>query len=314
MKITAVQLSAAFGDVPRNLIHTEKWIRKAAAEGADLILLPEFFTTGIGFAEKMLQAVYDNRTVQNQMQVWAKEYDVILGGSYIAFDGKNARNRFLLCFPDGSSFCHAKDLPTQFENCYYTVGDTAHILDTPVGSIGIALCWEMLRYDTVRRMTGKVDIVLAGSCWWDLPDGSPRARQPLREYNQQLAAQAPVQLAKLLRVPVIHASHCGKVTAWNFPSANFLQTRQLVGTTQVVSSAGDILACRPFSEGAGLVCHELVWNRADRRSYEYPPDYWIPHLPDTYLDAWNTLNPLGQQYYRDTALPNYQKLYQAASH
>lgn len=38
-----------------------------------------------------------------------------------------------MIFPDGKVFTHKKDIPTQFENCYYTRGDTDHILHTPMG-------------------------------------------------------------------------------------------------------------------------------------------------------------------------------------
>ena len=212
---------------------------------------------------------------------------------------------FLLCFPDGSTFAHKKDIPTQFENCYYTTGDTENILRTPIGRIGVTLCWEMIRYDTVRRLAGKVDFVLAGSCWWDLPEDAPPERQPLREYNQRLAAETPARLAGLLRVPVIHANHCGRVTAGNFPGADRQQTRQLVGATQILSGQGQILASRAFDQGEGLVCAELEGGGGRRTDAPYPTDYWIPDLPESYINAWNTLNPLGARYYRDIAVPRY---------
>ena len=73
---------------------------------------------------------------------------------------------FSLTFPDGQVFTHSKDIPTVFEHFCYTYGDRNNVLETPIGNIGVALCWEQIRYDTVRRMAGKVDLILAGSCWW----------------------------------------------------------------------------------------------------------------------------------------------------
>ena len=108
----------------------------------------------------------------------------MLGGSFLEFDGANAYNLFLLVLPDGTSYEHRKDIPTQFENCYYTKGDEENVLITPYGNIGVALCWEMIRQDTLSRLQGKADIILAGSCWWDLPVDAGPEREPLRRYNQ----------------------------------------------------------------------------------------------------------------------------------
>jgi len=167
-------------------------------------------TSAIGFSDKMLDVAIDNSQVESSLMKWSSDYKMIIGGSYISFDNKNAFNLFQLIFPNGEIFEHKKDIPTQFENCYYAYGDESNILHTPIGNIGIALCWEMIRYDTLKRISGKVDMVLSGSCWWDLPQDSPLEREPLRQYNQQLALETPVTFAKLAGVPVIHANHCGK--------------------------------------------------------------------------------------------------------
>jgi len=57
-----------------------------------------------------------------------------------------------------------------WENCYYKGGHDDGVLDTPAGRVGVALCWELVRIQTLRRSIDKVDLVAGGSCWWDLPD------------------------------------------------------------------------------------------------------------------------------------------------
>lgn len=308
MKIAAVQLEAIFADVQANLIKSEKLIFQAKASGCELVLLPEFFTTAIGYSDKMLDAVHENRSVRQQMERWASEYQVIIGGSYIIFDGKNAYNRFDLIFPNGDVYSHNKDIPTQFENCYYTNGNEEHILHTPIGEIGVALCWEQIRYDTLRRLSGKVDIVLAGSCWWDLQKDIPPERLALKQYNQKLALETPVRFAKMLGVSVIHASHCGEVIAWNFPGGDQETTREFVGGAQVIDGQGQVLARRRFSEGEGFVLTEVSWDREQRPPEKhYPKNYWIPDLPASYTKVWEMINPLGKQYYESIALPYYKR-------
>ena len=304
MKIAAVQMNAEFADVEANMKKAEKFAVQAGEQGAELVLLPELFTSAIGFSPNMLGAAKKDGTVPELMEKLSRQYDIIMGGSYLWFDGDNIYNEFRLTFPDGKVFMHRKDIPTQFENCYYTRGDTDNVFHTPIGDIGIALCWEMIRYDTLKRLSKKADIVLAGSCWWDLPDDAPKERQGLREYNQSLALETPVTFAKLLHVPVIHSGHCGKITAYNFPKADKLQTRQLVGAAQIIDADGNIIARRPFGDGEGMIITDIDFGKTKRREADIENEkYWIPDLPEAYLRAWDEINPLGEEYYKNTALP-----------
>lgn len=306
MKIAAVQLNATFANVQDNLQKVEKLIIKAVKQKIELLVLPEFFTSAIGFSEKMFNVVHCNRVVLNFMKNISTYYNIILGGSFLEFDENNVYNTFHLVFPNSQIFSHRKDIPTQFENCYYTTGDTVNILNTPIGNIGVALCWEMLRYDTLKRMAGKVDIVLAGSCWWDLPDNAPIERAELRKYNQQLALDTPVTFAQLLHVPVIHSSHCGKVTALSFPNSEIYQTRQLVGAAQIIDKNGIIIAKRSFEQGEGFVFAEMQWDKEEKASTTITTSkYWIPNLPEEYISAWERNNAIGKDYYENISLSLY---------
>lgn len=306
MKIASIQLNAEFANVASNLKQCEDYISQVALEGAELVVLPEFFSSAMGFSDQMLDVARQNKNVANWLKQLAAKYKIIIGGSYISFDGDNAFNVFQLTFPSGENYVHKKDIPTQFENCYYTEGDSVNVLVTPIGNFGVALCWEMLRYDTIKRIAGKVDLVLSGSCWWDLPIDAPIEREPLRQYNQNLACEAPVTFAELSGVPVVHANHCGIVAGFNFPDADKLQTRKFVGAAQIVDGNGQVLAKRNFFEGGGFVMAEILWKNSSRNAERIFPDkYWIPDLPDSYIHAWDTINPKGKQYYKEVALPYY---------
>ncbi len=305
MKVAATLMNADFANVNSNLKKTEILISQAAESNAQLILLPEFFTSAVGFANEMLNVASENKQVPNLLKQWSRQYNIIIGGSYISFDGSHSYNLFSLVFPDGQVFEHKKDIPTQFENCYYTHGDENNILHTPIGDIGIAMCWEMIRYDTLRRLSGKVQLVLACSCWWDLPLNSPPEREALKQYNQALAIETPVNFSKLLGIPLVHSCHCGTVTAFRFPDADITQTRQLVGAAQFINADGQVIARRRFDEGESLLISDIELNQSTKK--DYPDKFWIPDLPDSYLQAWETLNPKGEDYYKDIALPYYKK-------
>lgn len=310
MKFATLQLDCYFADVSKNIKKVEIYIRRARECGADLVLLPEFFPSAIGFSPLMNHVALEGSRVREALKKLSSEIGILIGGSYLYFDGTGSHNTFDLVFPNGSIFSHQKDIPTQFENCYYTTGDTDHILHTPIGEIGVALCWEMMRYDTLKRLSGKVDIVLAGSCWWDLPIDAPIERESLRQYNQELALDTPVTFARLLHVPVIHANHCGKVTAYNFPANDKLQTRQFVGAAQIIDADGKVIERKEFYKGEGIIISEISLNKALRKTADIDPKcYWIPDLPDSYMKAWHEINPIGSAYYGEHMLQYYHEHY-----
>jgi hypothetical protein len=81
------------------------------------------------------------------------------------------------------------------------------------------------------------------------------------------------------------------VTALNFPHADKTQTRQLVGAAQIADGTGRVLARRDFSEGGGYVLSDITWDTGIGPRNAFPPDYWIPELPASYLRAWEVVNP-----------------------
>ena len=306
IKIAAIQLNCDFADVKNNLSKAENFIRQAAAQKCELALLPEFFVSAIGFSPKMNDVALQGTSVRCALKTLSQELGIIIGGSFLILENGECYNTFDLVFPGGAIFSHKKDIPTQFENCYYTGGDTEHILHTPIGNVGVALCWEMIRADTLKRLIGKADFILAGSCWWDLPIDAPAEREPLRQYNQSLALETPCVFAKRLHTPVVHANHCGRVTAYRFPSNDVRQTRQLVGATQIVDCNGGVIQRKHFYEGEGIIIADIVTSTStpDWVPVEYT-DYWIPDLPQSYQTAWQQLNPLGKLYYENTVRPFY---------
>ena len=308
MKAAAVQMNTLLADVKYNLKAAERLATEAAALGAEIIILPEFFNSGIAFDDAMLGVARYGSETRAFLIDFARRLNVALGGSFLELSGGEVYNTFLLALPNGEVYSHRKDIPTQFENCYYTFGDEEHILHTPIGDIGVALCWEMIRYDTVKRLAGRAGFIVAGSCWWDLPLEAPAESEPLRAYNQALAVETTVTFARILGVPLIHASHCSTFTAHSFPQADRLQTRRMVGAAQIIDAAGMVITRRTFQEGEGVVFADITPQKQTRVKIDTGEHYWIPALPETYLKAWQRNNELGREYYQTISLPYYKNI------
>src|SRR3981081_303428 len=61
VRVAAVQMHAVLGDVAANLENAEHWVRLALREGAQWIVLPEFFTTALALHPTKL--VHAHRTL-----------------------------------------------------------------------------------------------------------------------------------------------------------------------------------------------------------------------------------------------------------
>lgn len=292
IRVAAIQLNADLGNVHHNFSKAIALVKQAAERQAKIIVLPEFFTSAIALNPVMEDVARRNRDLDIPQKLYelSRHYQCVIAGSYLNIISENIYNTMLLQFPDGNRLIHNKDLPTQFENRYYTNGDQ----NRSRNGIGVALCWEMLRSGTIRQMDSDVKLVVAGSCWWDIPNHSPDTS--LRSYNHELNRSTPPRFAALLGVPVIHASHIGAIDGFRNSTSNTLISRRLIGTTQIVNRAGEVQKQLEISDGDEILVDEVEISSAPKRG-KPPAGFWLMDLPPPYLEAWERENRSGQEYY-----------------
>ena len=151
-------MEAVVADLAANLEQAERLGHEAGAAGAHWIVLPEFFTTGIGFVPELADAALapDGEATQLLLALAAR-HGAWVGGSFLCRDSDgHVRNAFMLASPGGRiAGRHDKDLPTMWENSFYVGGEDAGIVDADGMPVGVALCWELMRTQTVRRVRGR---------------------------------------------------------------------------------------------------------------------------------------------------------------
>ena len=306
MRVAAIQMTARLGAVEENCEAAERLVIEAIGEGAELVILPEFFTTSAGFHPSMLDAArpIDGEPFRLLCRL-ARERGAIVGGSFIAEHAEKTLNTFVLAFPDGSTHTHDKDLPTMWENCYYEPGSDDGVLETSAGKIGVAMCWELVRTQTVRRLRGRIELAVGGSCWWDLPYGSDSPElEAARELNVALYEKTPPTFARLLRVPFVHAAHTGDFEGLT-PGAEDLPYRsRWLGRAQVVDGHGKILACADQTDGEAIVVADIAPGQVDATELEIPETFWLHEMPAAALAAWESQNAFGKKYYEEVTKPH----------
>jgi predicted amidohydrolase len=284
------------GDVDANLEGCERLANQAAREGAQWILLPEFFTTGMGFVPKLAEcALLADGPATALLCKLATRHGANVGGSFLCRDNDgHVRNAFFLATPQGIVGCHNKDLPTMWENCFYVGGDDDGLIRVGDLNVGIALCLEFNRTQTVRRLRSKVDMVVGGSCKWGGPEGFPFYGYPQRQI-ERFSHWAP-PFARLMGCPVVDANHCGRLRC-SMPVFGLPYVTEFQGGAIICDASGQVLAHRTREEGAGVVVADIELSRKGAKR-PIPDRFWILELDlvSEYL-GWRLQNWHGKRWY-----------------
>lgn len=303
MKVAAVQLEPALGDVSENLRRCEALADEAGRRGAEWIVLPEFFSTGMAFQERIADASLPPDGAATQLMLTlARRHRAVVGGSFICrdADGHN-RNAFVLVTPEGVQGRHDKDLPTMWENAFYVGGDDDGVIPCGELTVGAAVCWELMRSQTARRLRGRVDLIAGGSAWWSVPEWPPRAlTRRIESRNATNASKAAAAMARAVGAPMIHASHSGPVES-PLPWMPVEYRGHYDGATLVCDAQGRALARRAASEGAGVVLADLAPGR-DAPSDRVPSRYWMHRRGAVPAAVWAYQRAHGRRWYRRHAM------------
>ena len=160
--VAAVQMHCS-RDVTDNLERAEQLVRQAAAQGANVILLPELFERQYFCQERQYDyyqyatPLLENPAVQRFQKV-AAELQVVLPISFYERAGNNTFNSVAVLDADGSVLgCYRKThIPDDHfyqEKFYFTPGDTGfRVWNTRYGCIGVGICWDQWFPETARCM------------------------------------------------------------------------------------------------------------------------------------------------------------------
>lgn len=300
-RVAAVQLEPHLGDVSANLTACEALLDDPAIRGAEWIVLPEFFTTGMAFLPELGDAALPfDGPATDLLSAAARRHGAFVGGSFLCRDDDgHVRNAFVLAGPDGVIGRHDKDEPTMWENAFYVGGTDDGLLDAARTRVGVALCWELIRGATVRRLRGRSDVVLGGSAWWSVPSWPPRGvTARWAAANARNATEAPSRFARLVGAPVVHGAHAGRF-ACPLPWMPFSYEGRYEGGATICDAGGRVLARRPVSAGKGVIAADVEFGAAKPVEAEPPAGRrWLVDRGPVPAVAWELQRAHGRRYYR----------------
>ncbi|MBP0988232.1 MAG: N-carbamoylputrescine amidase, partial [Oscillospiraceae bacterium] len=160
--VAAVQMQCST-DPAESMQTAEQLIRSAAAEGAQIILLPELFERQYFCQERryeyyaFAQKTEENPAVRRCMAL-AEELSVVLPVSFYERDDSRLFNSEAIIDADGTLLgvyrkTHIPDDHYYQEKFYFTPGNTGFLTwKTRYATIGVGICWDQWFPETARSL------------------------------------------------------------------------------------------------------------------------------------------------------------------
>jgi N-carbamoylputrescine amidase len=162
VKVAATQMSCT-DSIEDNIAKAEEMVRRAAAQGARIILIQELFET-LYFCQKEKPEFYGyaleterNKAVLHFRKV-AKELGVVLPISFYEKRNNARYNAVAVIDADGEVLgvyrkSHIPDGPGYEEKYYFNPGDTGfRVWNTKYARIGVGICWDQWYPEAARCM------------------------------------------------------------------------------------------------------------------------------------------------------------------
>ena len=272
VKIAAVQMRCT-EEREENIARAEEMVRRAAADGANIILLPELFETPYFCQQKnydfyfLAERTEDNPAVKRFMQV-AKETGTVIPVSFYEKYGNTFFNSIAIIDADGSLMgiyrkSHIPDDHFYQEKFYFTPGDTGFkVWPTKFGTIGVGICWDQWFPEAARCMALMgADMLLYPTAIGSEPilecDSMPHWRRAMQGHSA----------ANL--IPVIAANRVGKEDVTPSPeNQNQSSSLTFYGSSFITDVTGEIIAgADRTSETVISAVTDLDENREFRQSW-----------------------------------------------
>lgn len=292
LKVAAIQQQCS-ADKAQSLDTSERLIRQAAREGAELIVLQELHAT-LYFCQTEDVDVFElaepipGPTTERLSRIAAELGVVIVGSVFERRMNGVYHNTSVVLERDGSLAglyrkMHIPDDPGFYEKFYFTPGDAQFNngssgftpIRTSVGVLGVLVCWDQWYPEAARLMAlaGAQLLIYPTAIGWDLTD-DPAEKQ------RQLDAWVTVQRGHAVanNLPVIAPNRIGQEPD---PSG---QTEGITfwGNSFIAGPQGEFLA--RADDATETILHATI----DRHRSEAIRRIW-PHFRDRRIDAYGDI-------------------------
>lgn len=163
LTLSLIQTFITPDDPELNLAAYEPLLRRA--EGSDLVVLPEVFTTGFSASARNHAEVVGGRAYK-WLARWARELDAVVTGSVVVREGERYSNRLIWMKPSGDYAQYDKRHLFRMagEHKRYTGGNERLIVELKGWRILPMVCYD-LRFPVWSRNRNDYDMALYVANW-----------------------------------------------------------------------------------------------------------------------------------------------------
>jgi N-carbamoylputrescine amidase len=249
IRIAGLQLAPHPGVIAANLEHATTWVEEAARRRAQLVVLPELYSSGYFLTRDIWDSAEpsDGPTVR-WLKSTARRLSIYLGSGFLAVEGDHFINTFVLCGPDGevSGLVKKRNAEAYF---FMRVHSSAHIIDTRLGRIGVGICADThMVFLPLLMQKMAVDIALLPHAWPAVTRASRFVSEDdIAQFHAKARGMAPLY-TQLLGVPALFVNQVGPAGAGPGPRPGIVLkmfkhgNHSLVGLSCIVDSDGEIKA------------------------------------------------------------------------
>ena len=260
LRIAIVQMRSLDHNIDGNLKRATEFADKAAAQGANLVLYPEFMPTG----SYLSFDTWDSAEPSNGKTVhWLKSTSgrlhIWIGAGFFEADGENFYDTFVLTTPEGKEAGRVrKAVPAEAEAFFFRGEMGPHVLNTAIGKIGIGICAEnyycALPTDLIKQ---SADLLLMPHAAPDMSESGGLPQPP----GTRLASW----YAKKVGIPVAMVNKVGRSYK---PPPNEIKGFY-PGLSAIVDSDGTVRRSMDDKEGVGIA--DVTLDPSRKKNASDPP-------------------------------------------
>lgn len=222
----AIQFNVKQGDVDTNLAYVREALRRVADQGAQLVLLPEMWSSGFAYKNLNELALRSAAIVEELLEL-SRELKLVIVGSMPEPNDDKVFNTIYLV--DNGRLAGAYRKIHLFsllgEDKAFSGGDTWLLADTSIGKVGVIICYDLRFPELSRRLAVEGAEIICIPAQW------PKPRQ--EHWRTLLRARAIEN-----QLFVVSCNACGLIGKLDF-----------FGMSMIIDPKGEVLAEAGEAEG-----------------------------------------------------------------
>ncbi len=248
-KLALVQMEVRGGDKAWNIRHAVELVSEAAANGAQVALLPECMDLGWTHpaSRTMAEEIPDGEACQALMRV-AREKAIHVCSGLTEKSGGRVFNSAVIIDKHGEILCkHRKINELEIGHDYYAQGDRLNVAETEFGTFGLMICADGFAQDHVLSRSlcyMGADAILSPSAW-AVAEDHDNAKEPYGDTWRN----SYIPVAREFSTAIFGASNVGGIIDGPWKG------RKCIGCSLAINSSGEEILQGPYGIDAECILY-----------------------------------------------------------